>query len=339
MPGCQQQISGATYRVAKLKPGYRNFQWSHLTSRALNSLRIAGPNSDTEIWERTDSTWQLVDHSHETVGWIPELSDPYNLLVNILLRANWNHITLTQTDGESVISGSEDTFPTGSERGRFQLTIDNNTNIITDYQLNWNRSYDGCDGYLVTGTNGTYSDSFTFPTAVRTESEILSDCEITSLPENPRAHRVSASWNQECPDRTAAADYSQTYRFNTNTWSLLRIDFQAPDHAILGFTDFHLVKLRRSCRRKVGTIPTASKDTDAAPKTSSKPVRTPLHGSYIWSHQWLPPGQYEIRARYSRKSLSRAIHPNRRRSTYPRTSRVAPISKPWQHLTTEHVPY
>ena len=297
MPGCRQQISGATYRVAKLKPGYRNFQWSHLTSRALNSLQIAGPNSDTEIWELKDSTWQSVDHSHETVGWIPELSDPYNLLVNILLRANWNHITLTQTDGESVISGSEDTFPTGSERGSFQLTIDNNTNIITDYQLNWNRSYDGCDEYLVTGTNGTYSDSFTFPTAIRTESEILSDCEITSLPENPRTHRVSASWNQECPDQTGTADYSQKYRFNTNTWSLLRIDFQAPDHAILGFTDLSSGETQTLLPSQGRNHPDGLEGYGRRTQDiNPSQFGLPLHGSYIWSHQWLPPGQYEIRA-------------------------------------------
>ena len=297
MPGCQQQVSGATYQVAKLKPGYRKFQWSKLASEALNTLQIVGPNSDSENWELTDSTWQTVDHSHETVGWIPELSDPYNLLVDILLRADWNHITLTKTDGKSVISGSEDTFPTGSDRGSFQLTIDNDTSTITDYQLNWNRSYDGCEGYLVTATNGTYSNRFSFPPTIRTESEILSRCETTSLPTNPRARRVSEQWYQECPSQMAAGEYARAYQFDTDTWSLLRIDFQAPDDAVVSFVDLSTGQSQTVSPSQGRLVPDGLEGyghhiEDIDPIQFGLPPR----GSYICHHQWLPPGEYEIQA-------------------------------------------
>ena len=297
MPGCQQQISGATYRVAKLKPGYRNFQWSHLTSQALNTLKIAGPNSDTEIWELTDSTWQTVDHSHETIGWIPELSDPYHLLVDILLLADWNHITLTRTDGKSVISGSEDTFPTGSERGSFQLTIDDDTDTITDYQLDWNRNHNGCDGYLVTATNGTYSDRFTFPPTIRTESKILSGCETTSLPTNPRARRVSEQWYQECPSQMAAGEYARAYQLDTDAWSLLRIDFQAPDDAVISIVDLTTGQSQTLSPSRGRLFPDGLEGY-GHPIEDIDPNQfgLPPHGSYIWHHQWLPPGQYEIQA-------------------------------------------
>lgn len=300
MPGCQQQVSGATYQLAKLIPGSREFQWSQLKSEELSTLQIVVhtvSDFNAETWELMDSDWQTVDHTHETQGWIPELSDPYHLIVDILVRADWNNINLTKHGSKSIISATESVFPTGSGRGSFQLTIDNDTSTVTDYELDWNRSHNGCDGYLVTASNGTYSDSFAFPTAIRTESDLLSRCEITSLPENPRAHRVSASWNQECRDQTAAADYSQTYRFNANTWSLLRIDVQAPDDAILSFTDLSIGATQTLLPSQGRPQPDGLEGYGYLIQDVN-PIQfdLPLRGSYIWHHQWLPPGQYEIQA-------------------------------------------
>ena len=305
MPGCEQQLSGAKYQLAKLLPGSREFQWSQVTSEALNSLRILSPNSEEENWQLTDSTWQTVNHSHETHGWIPELSDPYHLLVDILVRADWSQIHLTKHGSKSIVWATEAAFPTGSERGSFQLAVDNETDAITDYQLNWTRGHDGCDGYIVTATNGTYSDSFTFPTTVRTESELLSGCETTTLPTNPRAHRVSGHWHQECPSQLAAAEYSQPYRFETDAWSLLRIDFQAPDDAILSFTDLsngetQTLAPSQGRYRPDGLEGYQHRITGVNPSTFGLPV----FGSYIWHHQWLPPGQYEIQA----ATRERAFH-------------------------------
>ena len=300
MPGCQQQVSGATYQIAKLIPGSREFQWSQLKSEELSTLQIVVhtvSDFNAETWELIDSAWQTVDRTHETQGWIPELSDPYHLIVDILVRADWNNINLTKRGSKSIISATESVFPTGSGRGGFQLTIDNDTSIVTDYELNWNRSHNGCDGYLVTASNGTYSDRFTFPSTVRTESDLLSRCETTSLPTNPRAHRVSDRWHQECPAQMAAAEYSQAYRFNTNTWSLLRIDFQAPDDALLSFVDL-------SDGESLTLLPSQGRNHPDGLEGYGHRIQDvdpyqfglPLHGSYIWHHQWLPPGQYEIQA-------------------------------------------
>ena len=300
MPGCQQQVSGATYQLAKLIPGSREFQWSQLKSEELSTLQIVVhtvSDFNAETWELIDSAWQTVDRTHETQGWIPELSDPYHLIVDILLRADWSQIKLAQIDGKSIISATESVFPTGSGRGSFQLTIDNDSSTVTDYELYWNRSHNGCDGYLLTASNGTYSDSFTFPTAVRTESEILSDCETTSLPTNPRSHRVSDRWHQECPAQMPAAEYSQAYRFETDAWSLIRIDFQAPDDAILSFTDL-------SSGETQTLLPSQGRNHPDGLEGYGHRIQDvdpyqfglPLHGSYIWHHEWLPPGTYEIRA-------------------------------------------
>ena len=300
MPGCQRQVSGATYQVAKLAPGSREFQWSRLTSDALNTLHIAAlteSNFNTETWELMDSSWQTVDHSHEAHGWIPGLSDPYHLIVDILVRADWNNINLTKQGSKSIISATESVFPTGSGRGGFQLTIDNDSSTVTDYELNWKRSHNGCDGYLVTATNGTYSDSFTFPTAVRTESEILSDCETTSLPTNPRSHRVSDRWHQECPAQMPATEYSQAYRFETDAWSLLRIDFQSPDDAVLSFTDLSIGATQTLLPSRGRPFPDGLEGYGLRIEDIDPfQFGLPPSGSYIWRHQWLPPGQYEIRA-------------------------------------------
>ena len=300
MPGCQQQVSGATYQIAKLIPGSREFQWSQLKSEELSTLQIVVhtvSDFNAETWELIDSAWQTVDRTHETQGWIPELSDPYHLIVDILVRADWNNINLTKRGSKSIISATESVFPTGSGRGGFQLTIDNDTSIVTDYELNWNRSHNGCDGYLVTASNGTYSDRFTFPSTVRTESDLLSRCETTSLPTNPRAHRVSDRWHQECPAQMAAAEYSQAYRFNTNTWSLLRIDFQAPDDAILSFTDLSIGATQTLLPSQGRPQPDGLEGYGYLIQDVN-PIQfdLPLRGSYIWRHQWLPPGQYEIQA-------------------------------------------
>ena len=300
MPGCQQQVSGATYQVAKLAPGSREFQWSRLTSDALNTLRIAAiteSNLNTETWELMDSGWQTVDRSHETHGWIPGLSDPYHLIVDILVRADWNNITLTKQGSKSLISATESAFPAGSVRGSFQLTIDSDTDTITDYQLNWNRSYDGCDGYLVTATNGSYAGQFVFPQAVRTESEILSDCETVHLPENPRSHRVSNRWYHECPSQIDASEHSRAYRFNTDAWSLLRIDFQAPDDAILSFIDLSTGE-NQPLIPSQGRMSPPGLEGYGHPNQDIDPNQfgLPPFGSYIWHHRWLPPGQYEIQA-------------------------------------------
>ena len=297
MPGCQQMISGATYQVAKLRPGSREFQWSRLTTDALDTLRLLDPNSNVETWQLTDSTWQLVKHSHETRGWIPELSDPYHLVVSILTRADWNQVSLIRQGGKSIISANGAAFPTGSERGSLQLIIDDHSHTITDYQLNWNRSHDGCDGYSVTATNGTYSGRFTFPHTVRTESELLSDCETATLPANLRAHRVDGRWHQECPTQMAATEYSNTYRFNTHAWSLLRIDFQTQDDAILNFVDLSTGEAQTLSPSQGRISPDGLEGyqhriTDVNPSTFGLPP----NGSYIWHHQWLPPGLYEIQA-------------------------------------------
>lgn len=300
MPGCQQQVSGATYQVAKLIPGSREFQWLKLRSDQLNTLRIddhTETDYNSETWELIDSTWQTVDHSHETRGWIPELSDPYHLLVDILVRADWSQIYLTKQGSKSIVWATEAAFPTGSGRGSFQLAIDNDTDTITDYQLHWNRSYEGCDGYLVTATNGSYSDRFTFPPAIRSGSELLSGCESKTLPANPRAHRVSGEWYQECPAQMAAAEYSQAYRFETDTWSLLRIDFQAPDDSFLSLTDLSNGETQTLSPSRGRPIPDGLEGYGfriAGIGTDQLGVQPA--GSYVWHHQWLPPGQYEIQA-------------------------------------------
>ena len=305
MPDCQQQISGGTYQVAKLRPGSREFQWSRLESNELSALRILSSNSEIERWQLTGSTWQTVNNSLESHGWVPELSDPYNLLVDILVRADWSQISMDKQGNKSIVSATEAAFPTGSERGGFRLTIDNNTHAITDYQLNWTRSHNGCDGYIVTATNGTYSDRFTFPTTVRAESDLLSGCETTTLPTNPRAHRVDGRWHQECPTQMATTEYSNTHRFNTHAWSLLRIDFQTQDDAIINFVNLSTSEAQTLSPSQGRISPDGLEGyqhriTDVNPSTFGLPV----FGSYIWHHQWLPPGQYEIQA----ATRERAFH-------------------------------
>ena len=304
MPTCNLSISAATYQVAKLTPGNDTFQWSRIQSQQTNIVSLEHPDLDPETWSQGQTGWAPSDMMPESLGWIPTLSDPYNILVNMLLSADWSSVNVTNSDSTSITIATGVDWPAVNRAANVELTINTETNAITDYNLEWSRGTDSCDEYLVSATNGTYGAIFNFPDEVRTNSEHLSMCETHDLALNPRGSRVSGKWHQECPATMPDAAYTETYRFNTDTWSLLRLDFQAPDDAFLVLTD-----------TASGNSQTFDRATDIPflfglerfgafiEDVSHWQFNLPLHGSYAWHHQWLPPGNYEIQANSRERSF------------------------------------
>lgn len=304
LPSCNLSISAATYQVAKLTPGNDTFQWSRIQSQQTNIVNLEHPDLDPETWSQGETGWAPSDMMPENIGWIPTLSDPYNILVNMLLSADWSSVNVTNSDSTSITIATGVDWPAVNRAANVELTINTETNAITDYNLEWSRGTDTCDEYLVSATNGTYGTTFNFPTEVRTNSKHLSMCQTHDLALNPRARRIAGKWHQECPATMPDAEYTESYRFNTDTWSLLRLDFQAPDDSFLTLTD-----------TTFGNSQTFDRATDIPflfglerfgafiEDVDHWQFNLPLHGSYAWHHQWLPPGNYEIQANSRERSF------------------------------------
>ena len=297
MPNCDQTLSNATYQVAKLSPATPNFQWARLQSDASNLVYLEDAGQPTEVWSATDSGWQVADANLADIGWVPHLSDPYNALLNILLLADWDQVSYSPNDNESATIATVIANPLTGANQSIMLTIDQRTGTVTYFELAWQTDIDNCTGYSVTATNGSYGSTFDFPTEVRSNSQIVSTCDTHNLPVNPRALRVPGNWHQECPATLPDAAYSETYRFRTESWSLLRLDFQATDSAFLVLEDpstgsSQSIDRSTGIRSMFGLEGYETYIEDVDPWQFGLPAQ----GSYAWHHQWLPPGSYEIQA-------------------------------------------
>ena len=297
MTNCDQSLSGATYQVAKLSPGTPNFQWARLRSDASILVHLEDAEHVTEVWSAADSGWKVTDANPANIGWVPHLSDPYNALLNILRSADWDQVTFSPNDNESAIVSTVIAHPSTGTNQSIQITIDQRNGNVTDYKLEWKTDIDTCTGYTVTATNGSYGTAFDIPPEIRSNSQIISTCDTHNLPVNPRALRVNGKWHRECPAALPDAKYSETYRFNTDTWSLLRLDFQAPDDAFLVLTD-PSARSSQTIARATGIRFLFGLEGYEAYIEDVDPWQfgLPSQGSYAWYHRWLPPGSYEVHA-------------------------------------------
>ena len=297
MPSCDLSISDATYQVAKLIPGDDTFQWASIQAQEANLFNLSHPDFDTESWSQADTGWSTSDARPEDLGWIPILSDPYNMLANLLLYADWNQVTVINSDSTTITLATNIDWTHANRRVNIELTIDKDSNTVTEYTLEWSRGTDMCDEYNMTASNGSFGTTFNIPIEIRNNSEHISTCDTHDLTPNPRAQRVTGRWHQECPANIPDADYSETYRFSTDTWSLLRLDFNAPSDAFLTLTD-----------TASGNSQTLDRATDIPfliglegyerfiDDVDPWQFGLPTHGSYVWHHQWLPPGSYQVQA-------------------------------------------
>ena len=304
MPACDLSISDATYQIAKLTPGDDAFQWASIQAQPANMFNLSHPDFDTETWSQADTGWSQSNERPEDLGWIPILSDPYNMLVSLLLYADWDQVNVINSDSETTTLATNIDWTHANRRVNIELAIDKETNTVTEYTLEWSRGTDMCDEYHVTATNGSLGTTFNIPTAIRNNSEIVSTCDTHALTPDPRALRVAGKWHQECPATIPDAEYSETYRFNTDTWSLLRLDFNAPSDAFLVLTD-----------TASGNSQTFDRATDIPfliglegyerfiDDVDPWQFDLPHHGSYAWHHQWLPPGTYEIQTATRERSF------------------------------------
>ena len=304
MPACDLSISDATYQVAKLIPGDDAFQWASIQAQQANLVELSHPDFDTETWSQADTGWSTSNERLEDLGWIPILSDPYNMLVSLLLYADWGQVNVINSDSTTTTLATNIDWTHANRRVNIELAIDKDSNTVTEYTLEWSRGTDTCDEYYVTATNGSFGTTFNLPNEIRNNSELISSCETHDLTPNPRALRVAGKWHQECPATTTDATYSETYRFNTTTWSLLRLDFNAPSDAFLVLTDTASGNSQTIDRATgipflIGLEGSGRFIDDVDPWQ----FNLPLHGSYAWHHQWLPPGTYEIQTATRERSF------------------------------------
>ena len=291
--GCEQRISGATLELGHLSPKRPNFLWSHLDSEDVGMFVVNNARQDYEQWIKRDSEWSLDIEEGALPGWMPELSDPYQLLVKLLIDADWATVTLADNGDSTTLSASLGP-PLHFDGLSFQITVNNATAAITGYEATWDIDIQPCTGYKVVATDGTYGEQFVFPPAIRVGSQALENCETVTLPNDPRSVRVSASWHRECATADRGRQLSRSYRFTTSDWSLLRFDIQATDDAFAVLTP--------DSGQPLTVNPSTSLRYPEGLEGYGHIVSTeitwsfgwPTEGSHIWYHNWLPPGEHRL---------------------------------------------
>ena len=291
LPGCDERVTDAVYQVGNIRKSETLTGWANLTNGDQSLYLLRNPTGEQdELWEAQGTSWELSNVDMETTGWLPNLSDPYRLLIELILYADWSQVT-TVNRGQGIV-GFETTIrtPDGVEK-EIRVDINTETSVVTGFTAELPLEDSACDGYQITASEGTFGQPFTWPGAIQAQSMSLHTCAAYDLPPNPRAVRQSGKFNRECQSDGA---HIKSFTFTTDRWSLLRIDLDAPH------------EVSAVIKGRSGDDITVSRSTDVRfPEgLAGYGIKTGdhrawqfdllPHGAYLWHHDWLPPGSYQI---------------------------------------------
>ena len=291
LPGCDQRISDAAYQVGNIRKSNQLTGWASLSTGDRELYLLRNPTGERdELWEAQGSDWEVVDPDLETTGWMPDLSDPYRILLELILYADWNQVK-TVDRGQGIVSIETQIQSPDRDSTDVRVDINTETSVLTGYIADWSTEDAECDGYRITATAGEFGGTFSWPESIQTRSPLLDTCDVKDLQMNPRAVRLSGQFSRECQTNGAHVD---SFTFTTDRWSLLRIDIDTPHDVsavIKGQPGDDVTVGRSTVVRYPDGLEGYGRKTgdDRAWQFDLIP-----HGAYLWHHDWIPPGSYQI---------------------------------------------
>ena len=291
LAGCDQRVTDAVYQVGNIRKSEVLTGWARLSTADTELYMSRDPTDDqVELWEALGTGWAMSDADLETTGWLPDLSDPYRLLLELILYADWSQVAIINR-GEGIVR-IETYIPTTNRNAPFiRVDIETESSVVSGFAAHWGTEGTECDGYKITATDGKFGEPFTWPEMIQTQSSLLDSCDATGLPMNPRAVRIPGQFNRECKSNE---NHIKSYQFTTNQWSLLRIDLNTPHEVsavIRGLTGGEVLVNRST---DVWRIEGLEGYGGRASGGSSWVFDYLQGGAYLWHHDWLPPGEYQI---------------------------------------------
>ena len=168
--GCDFSFGRATFTAANFGV-WSGEIWSFISG----SDRIYSLDRGDEQWSREGGEWVKDDPElWEGTDWREGFSSVHQLLVDALYFADEQDIrSSTVIDGEITLrflltrSTNKPTWVRSSEL-RGEVTLDNRTNVIIRYKMDWLFDVigDSCDRYVIRGTEGQYNVPFEVPDEV-----------------------------------------------------------------------------------------------------------------------------------------------------------------------------
>ena len=291
LAGCDYRVIDAVYQVGNIRKSEVLTDWARLSTANSELYLLRDPTGEQdELWEAQSTDWEIVNDITATTGWLPDLSDPYRLLLELILYADWSQVT-TVDRGQGTVSIETRIESPDGDPTEIRVDINTETSVVTGYTAEWATDDTECDGYRITASEGTFGQPFMWPETIHAQSQLLDACDVTDLPPNPRAVRISGRFNRECLSDGA---HVNSFTFTTDRWSLLRIDVDTPHDvsAVIKGQSGDGITVNRSTevRYPEGLEGYGHKaGDDRAWRFDLLP-----DGAYLWHHNWLPPGAYQI---------------------------------------------
>ena len=292
LPGCDQRVTDAVYQVGNIRKSDVLTGWARLSTANDELYLLRNPTGEMdELWEARGDTWEIVDSDLETTGWLPDLSDPYRLLLELILYADWDQATILDR-GQGVMRIESRIGLPDSDHTEIRVDINTETSVVTGYTAGWSIKESECHGYRITASDGTFGQPFTWPETIQRQSPLLDACDVTDLPPNPRAVRLTGQFDRECQTNET---HVNSFSFTTDRWSLLRIDLDTPHDvsAVIKGQSGDNVSVGRSTEVRYHIEGLAGYGHQTGDYRRWQFELLPL-GAYLWHHDWLPPGSYQI---------------------------------------------
>ncbi len=238
---CPEVFGWADYAVGNLTAAHPYFGWVRIDDGGGAVYALQPGHATPEYWRQSQSGWSranLGQHASGIPGWRGDLSDPHHLLESILYYADWSEADIpTDANGRALLRFTldmSDTVNHASARSvDIVLLINRETGALSEYTSNWEVPGAACDTYQVEAVDGRYGTDFTFPDAVRRNSDLIHECDVPSLGLVSGYTRRSEEWLRECGLDPAAEGYARSFRFSLDGWSFVRFELASYDDVAL----------------------------------------------------------------------------------------------------------
>ncbi len=231
LPDCNEVFGWADYSVFDLEG--HSFVWIEIDDGSDHFYVYDGRRSANEYWHRAQGGWSQVtsrQYADATPGWHSELTDPYNMIEDVLRYAHWAVAGLV-TGSDGLVTLEFDLVNVRGSRVEVVIVLDPETGVISQYSMDWERGDESCGEYSVEAKDGRYYGAFEFPDAVREGSNSLGACGIEQLGPISDALLLSGTWRRHCGGGTEG--YIRSYHFSVDDWSYVRVEFTSANRASL----------------------------------------------------------------------------------------------------------
>ena len=236
-PGCTETFGWAEYQLGSPTDRHPYFEWARIDDAENHIYVFQLDSGQFEYWLQGPSGWSKVGPealSAALSGWRGDLSDPHQMLESILYYADWTDAQVSvESDGRTMLRLDLDNVrgAVGSSVKTVEivLIVDDETQSILQYSMEWNLADVSCDTYVVEGTNGQHDIGFAFPDAIRQGSGFIDKCEVEHLGSLDGYVRRTGSWARECGTDSNDEGYARSYRFAVDDWSFARFELRSAD--------------------------------------------------------------------------------------------------------------